>query len=112
MKLINIIKQKNISNEKKVTLGGCFFIYFILGFLFVPVILSNLVAYILNSSDENMLVGYFALVYLIIYLSFPKLYSKDVPRRFPNKYMFYFWEYLIFFIFGVVLGLYICGFAK
>jgi len=86
--------------------------YFILGFLFVPVILSNLVAYILNSSDENMLVGYFALVYLIIYLSFPKLYSKDVPRRFPNKYMFYFWEYLIFFIFGVVLGLYICGFAK
>ena len=41
--------------------------YFILGFLFVPVILSNLVAYILNSSDENMLVGYFALVYLIIH---------------------------------------------
>ncbi len=26
--------------------------------------------------------------------------------------MFYFGEYLVFFILGVVLGLYICGFAK
>lgn len=76
--------------------------YFILGFLFVPVILSNLVAYILNLYDKDMLVGYFALVYFIIYATFPKLYSKDVFKRITNKYVFYFLEYLLFFILGLI----------
>ena len=76
--------------------------YFILGFLFVPVILSNLVAYILNLYDKDMLVGYFALVYFIIYVTFPKLYSKDVFKRITNKYVFYFLEYLLFFILGLI----------
>lgn len=80
---------------------------FILGFLFIPETLSLLAAYILGLYDEYLLMGYFALVYLLIYFTFPLLYRKDVPKRFPNRYTLFAVLYLIFFLFGLILALYI-----
>lgn len=81
--------------------------YFLLGFLFIPEILSELTALILNLYNSRLLVGYYALVFLIIYFAFPFLYRKDIPKHFPNRYAFYGILYLIFWIFGIILALYI-----
>ena len=82
-------------------------LYFLLGFWFIPEILSELTSLILSVDDSRLLVGYYALVFLIIYIAFPILYRKDVPKRFPNKYTFYGVLYLIFWILGIILALYI-----
>ena len=79
---------------------------FVLGFLFIPEILSRLTGLMFGLYDERLLVGYFAVVFLLIYFSFPILYRKDVPKRFPNKYGFYALQYLIFWIFGIIFVLY------
>jgi len=82
-------------------------LFFVLGFLFIPEILSKLTALALGLYDDWLLTGYFAFVFLIIYFTFPILYCKDVPKRFPNKYAFYGLLYLIFWIFGAILALFI-----
>ena len=80
---------------------------FILGFLLIPEILSKLTGLMFNLYDEQLLIGYFAFVFLFIYFSFPFLYRKDTPKRFPNKYTFYAIQYLIFWILGIIFILYI-----
>ena len=76
---------------------------FILGISFFPLFLGNISALIFGDDYKKIFSGYFILVYLLVYFSFPFLYRKDVPKRFSNKYMFYAVQYLIFWIFGVVL---------
>ena len=82
-------------------------LFFILGFIFVPMGLALTTSFLYKIVDFHIMVEYFQTAFLIIYLAFPVLYRKDMPKRFPNKYMFYALQYFIFWIFGVVLALYV-----
>jgi len=76
---------------------------FVLGLEFVPLFLGNINALIFGEEYQKVFSGYFLLVYLVVYFSFPFLYQKDTSKRFPNKYMFYAVLYFIFWMFGAVL---------
>ena len=81
------------------------FLLFVLGFIFIPLVLALTTSFLCKLVDFNTMIYYFRAVFLVIYLSFPVLYRKDMPKRFPNKYAFYAMEYIIFWIFGIVLAL-------
>ena len=81
-------------------------LYFILGYIFIPIGLALTTSFLYKVVDFHIMVDYFQISFLIVYLAFPVLYRKDMPKRFPNKYMFYALQYFIFWIFGIVLALY------
>lgn len=76
---------------------------FILGLTFIPPFLGHINASVFGESYFKSFSGYFVIVYLLIYFTFPFLYSKDTPKIFSNKYTFYAVAYLIFWIFGTIL---------
>jgi len=81
-------------------------LFFILGYIFIPAGLAFTTSFLYRMVSLNTMIYYFRAVFLIIYLAFPVLYRKDMPKRFPNKYMFYALQYFIFWIFGIILALY------
>ena len=82
-------------------------LFFILGYIFIPIGLALTTSFLYKIVDFHTMVSYFQIVFLIVYFAFPILYRKDMPKRFPNKYMFYALQYFIFWIFGIILALYI-----
>ena len=70
-------------------------IYFILGWLFIPVILSFSTLFVFEFKKG---IGFWSLVYLISYLIFPLLYRNTIPQRFSNRYIFYGIIYLVLLI--------------
>ena len=81
-------------------------LYFLLGYIFIPIGLALTTTFLYKIIDFHIMVSYFQIAFLIVYMTFPVLYRKDMPKRFPNKYMFYALQYLIFWIFGIILALY------
>jgi len=81
-------------------------LFFILGYIFIPRGLALTTPFLYKIVDFHTIVSYFQVAFLIIYLAFPVLYRKDMPKRFPNKYMFYALQYFIFWILGIILALY------
>lgn len=79
------------------------FLNFILGLTFIPPFLGRISASVFGESYFKSFFGYFLIVYLLMYFTFPFLYSKDTPKMFSNKYTFYAVAYLIFWIFGTIL---------
>jgi len=76
---------------------------FVLGLCLVPLLVGNVSALVFGDDYRQVFSGYFLLVYLLVYFSFPLSYRRDVPKYFPNKYMFYAVQYFIFWILGAIL---------
>lgn len=87
---------------------------FLLGMSILPNFFGALMAKILEFDDFKCFAGFFLLVYLVIYFSFPHLYSEKMQKHFPNRYMLYALLYagifvgalFILFILGVTLSLF------
>ncbi len=79
------------------------FFYFIL-ILYMPVALSDLIVSVFNIEDEDMrdAIKGLAFLFFILYITFPKIYRKDAPKKFLGKCTVYFLEYSVFFIGGVL----------
>lgn len=77
-----------------------------MGFIFIPTVLAFITFFIQDIADFDTLLYYFRAVFLIIYLSFPILYRKEMPKLVPNRYAFYALLYLIFGTLGIILALY------
>ena len=69
---------------------------FILGFMVVPRFLSAVIMQALNREELDLLSGFFAIIYLLIYFSFPVLYRGKIREKIPNRYLFYVLLYLPF----------------
>jgi hypothetical protein len=63
--------------------------FFLLGLNVVPYFLGALMAKITGVDDFGVFAGFFLLVYLGIYFSFPHIYTAKMQKRFPNKYLMY-----------------------
>ena len=84
----------NFNGEKMERLKKAFL--FILGFMVVPRFLSAVIMQALNREELDLLSGFFAIIYLLIYFSFPVLYRGKIREKIPNRYLFYVLLYLPF----------------
>jgi len=73
---------------------------FILGIVFIPVILGKFLSWIVRCEDYRG-INFFELVFFLIYVIFPFLYRGKVKEKIPNKYLFYLLLYLPFVVFFV-----------
>ena len=76
---------------------------FILGLMVVPRFLSAVIMYALNRDELDLLSGFFAIIYLLAYFSFPFLYRGKVRKKITNRYMFYALLYLPFIVLFVLI---------
>ena len=73
---------------------------FILGLMVVPRFLSAVIMQALNREELDLLSGFFAIIYLIAYFSFPFLYRGKVKEKIQISICFtglsicYLWFYL------------------
>ena len=54
---------------------------FILGLMVVPRFLSAVIMQALNREELDLLSGFFAIIYLLIYFSFPVLYRGKIREK-------------------------------
>ena len=78
---------------------------FILGLMVVPLFLSAVIMQALNREELDLLSGFFAIIYLIAYFSFPFLYRGKVKEKITNKYLFYGVIYLPFIVLFILIHL-------
>lgn len=78
-------------------------LYFIAGSIVIPFILAAFFTLVFGVNAFQRLSSFFGTVFLISYLLFPVLYKKDMPKRFPNRYVFYGVLYLGLSLLFVVL---------
>ena len=78
---------------------------FILGLMVVPHFLSAVIMHMLNREDLDLLSGFFAIIYLIAYFSFPFLYRGKIREKISNRYLFYAMLYLPFVVLFALLYL-------
>ena len=80
---------------------------FLLGLNIVPCFLGALMAKICGSEEFASFAGFFLLVYLVIYFSFPRLYTAKMQERFPNKYLLYALLYTGIFVFVLLFFMFL-----
>ena len=78
---------------------------FILGLMVVPRFLSAVIMRGLNREELDLLSGFFAIIYLLAYFSFPFLYRGKVKEKITNRYLFYGILYLPFIVLFVLIYL-------
>ena len=78
---------------------------FILGLMVVPRFLSAVIMRVLNREELDLLSGFFAIIYLLAYFSFPFLYRGKVKEKITNRYLFYGILYLPFIVLFVLIYL-------
>lgn len=78
---------------------------FILGLMVVPRFLSAVIMRVMNREELDLLSGFFAIIYLLAYFSFPFLYRGKVKEKITNRYLFYGILYLPFIVLFVLIYL-------
>jgi len=78
---------------------------FILGLMVVPRFLSAVIMQALNREELDLLSGFFAIIYLLAYFSFPFLYRGRIKEKITNRYLFYGVIYLPFIVLFVLIYL-------
>lgn len=77
-------------------------VYFIIGILVVPAVFGMATSYFFGSDDYETFVGFWGVVYLLIYLLFPLIYRGKIVQKISNRYMMYAIPYALA---GIVLFL-------
>lgn len=78
-------------------------IFFIIGAIFIPMLMSGLTAFIFAPRDYEAYSGFWWSIYLLIYIIFPLLYRPKIKQK-MSKTAFYVLIYaVLFFIIGLSL---------
>ena len=84
-----ILKQKEDIMKK--------IIFFIIGAVFVPMLMSWLTAFVFAPRDYEVYSGFWWGVYLLVYILFPLLYRPKIKQK-MSKPVFYVLIYAVIFV--------------